>query len=732
MKIRVDRELTSGGIEDSTQFDLSQEDASHIMTILRDTLYSDRILAVLREYSANAWDAHRMAGKADLPIKVTLPTDEEPTLVIRDFGPGLSRADVFNVYTKYGKSTKRDTDNAVGMLGIGSKSGFAYSDSFTVTSWFGGTKSLYVAVLDKSDKGTMNLMHEEPCDLEETGIEIQIAVNPKDIGVFKTRARHLFQHFVPRPDINLDLPELPTSKYDLKNGFLYINSEIDYDDQGWMAVMGCVPYKIDLNKVRDVTPGIGENAYGLSGVLYFDIGDVHINASREELKYNDATKQAIVTKVNALVDEFVSEVLKTLDVKATQWERRCEAEILRRLNLPVLEKILLEGIVHLPKDDAEPKHFFLSCPDSTSRVESIKIHGNTRLFIHDSPRAIKGYNLNYNDRIVRRRSGSSVEDVEKELSEVIQTLGIEGIPVKRLSEMEWVKTRVSYSGGGGVYNAKHAKTMFRLRDNPNFHRPLSRDWEVIEHEPSDDDVFVILDRFEAYGSFSTDIRQDKALCATFIKPFPKVLGYKSTEKKPVNARDCKGKHYREWRAALRDELLKDPKAVKLLETYRYHKAMRVYIGYYDRKRYDQLPKLLGKEHPISQWLERRDNAEKAWDKLDHATKVAIEGLASIQAEDTMSEADDQLQAIKKTYPLLFRSPNGDMSDLWDDDAALWIEYVQLIDKVSAITTLTSEEDHDEDSVHPDQRVDQRRVGGEDPHGSEERRELRVVAGGAAG
>lgn len=54
-------------------FDISQEDTVHI---LRSTLYSDKIAAVVREYSANAWDAHREVGKADVPIQVTLPTAE--------------------------------------------------------------------------------------------------------------------------------------------------------------------------------------------------------------------------------------------------------------------------------------------------------------------------------------------------------------------------------------------------------------------------------------------------------------------------------------------------------------------------------------------------------------------------------------------------------------------------------------------------------------------------------
>ena len=47
-----------GSMEVSAEFGISKGDEAHLMQILRDTLYSDKVLAVLREYSSNAWDAH--------------------------------------------------------------------------------------------------------------------------------------------------------------------------------------------------------------------------------------------------------------------------------------------------------------------------------------------------------------------------------------------------------------------------------------------------------------------------------------------------------------------------------------------------------------------------------------------------------------------------------------------------------------------------------------------------
>ena len=72
---------------------------------------------------------------------------------VRDYGPGLSHDDMFRVFTRYGRSTKRDSNEVVGMLGIGSKSGFAYADTFTVVSRHGGRVRTYVAALDESEIG---------------------------------------------------------------------------------------------------------------------------------------------------------------------------------------------------------------------------------------------------------------------------------------------------------------------------------------------------------------------------------------------------------------------------------------------------------------------------------------------------------------------------------------------------------------------------------------------------
>jgi hypothetical protein len=112
-------EIERGGSMIESAFGISEKDSVHIVNILRDKLYSNKILAVVREYSTNAQDAHAEAGKKDVPIRVTLPGPLDPTFRVRDFGPGLSEEDIRTVYALYGASTKRNSNEVVGQLGLG-------------------------------------------------------------------------------------------------------------------------------------------------------------------------------------------------------------------------------------------------------------------------------------------------------------------------------------------------------------------------------------------------------------------------------------------------------------------------------------------------------------------------------------------------------------------------------------------------------------------------------------
>lgn len=106
------------------------EGARRMMEMLVN-LYADRRLAVAREYVSNAVDATRVAGSSE-PVAVTTPTLIEPNLVVTDRGSGMSIAEVEATFLAFAASSKRDSNDMIGGLGVGAKSAWALAESFLV------------------------------------------------------------------------------------------------------------------------------------------------------------------------------------------------------------------------------------------------------------------------------------------------------------------------------------------------------------------------------------------------------------------------------------------------------------------------------------------------------------------------------------------------------------------------------------------------------------------------
>jgi hypothetical protein len=164
----------------SESIDFSIGSPEMVINIMRNKLYSDKIRVVVQEYLCNARDAMREVGNTVDRIQVTLPTDQEPVLKIRDFGPGLSPERIRDVFVKFGNSTKRSTDTQTGGFGVGAKSAWAYTDAFLIISYYNGSETHYAAHIGSKSTGTLDKISEQ-ATTEKNGVEIQIGVN-KEIG----------------------------------------------------------------------------------------------------------------------------------------------------------------------------------------------------------------------------------------------------------------------------------------------------------------------------------------------------------------------------------------------------------------------------------------------------------------------------------------------------------------------------------------------------------------------
>lgn len=671
---------TTGSIA-SAQYGISADNVEHIMAILRDGLYTDAILAILREYAANGWDAHRLVGKHAVPIKITLPTRYESTLRIRDYGPGLSLDDVLSVYTQYGASTKRTSNDEVGCLGIGSKSGFAYADSFTITSWHDGVVRVFVAVKFETDEGNescrVDLLSELPCDPTETGIEIQIATKAGDHYDFERTARRLYKHMTPRPDINIELPALPDERTVLTHGVISPGAG------EWVAVMGCIPYRVNLAQLdaKLISPALAH----MSGELTFPIGGVTMSANREELKYSNVTRTALIQKANDLVDEFVTQALKTLESGSLDgWQTRLQIQVLAKLDLPLPDKWkpFAEGfakVVYQPGD--------FTITHNKGACTRLAIDVNTRLLIDDTGNELSGYSLSADDYVVRSPSKTPAE-LRVALDAALVTSGLTGVKIGLLSTLYWTAPVVPQKRKS---NPKHRARMFQLTSAHKGKAPWSENWEPVTRIPTADDVYIVIENFKPceghlgandYKDFWSEYAEDQRLTQGFGEALPTVYAYKTTEKKPLTATPD-GTHYREWRKTLAAGLL-TPERITLIGAY--WRAHPESGRYHDNQTpgtsgLKYLTKQLGEDHPIIAFYLSAADANKA---IVERQKAAIKALATRNDLGfNKSAAHLALSLLKKRYPLLSRAG---WRNLWDegygDDKHArdeWIEYVQLRD-----------------------------------------------------
>lgn len=326
-----------GTILGSMDYRVEARNLRHLVKLIRDSVYEDKELAPLREYATNALDAHTEFGNPEVPIRIVLPTLFEPTLKIRDFGPGLTPDEIRDVYISIGESTKRETNKQIGSMGLGSKSGFAYGDSFIVTSWKGGVKTVYNNVLDDSIESgcRCDILSRQGCGNDEHGIEITIPIRNEDIGVFPNKALQLFKYWDVFPDIeNLDdnLKNSTLEEYNkpsiLSGDNWVIKPKTNrYSSGESVVIMGNIPYPIKWNILEDKMSFKTSNdrvifRFLKSNSVVFKVqnGDLDFDVSREGLQYTDKT----VGCLSRMVEEISSSIFDIVNNRVSKanniWE----------------------------------------------------------------------------------------------------------------------------------------------------------------------------------------------------------------------------------------------------------------------------------------------------------------------------------------------------------------------------------------------------------------------------
>ena len=358
MKINAESTITeTNATGNSTVFKIKT--SATAFKILSEGLYSNKIGSMIRELICNAYDAHCAAGTTDIPIDVELPMVTNPTFRIRDYGTGLSEADMQTIYTTYFESTKSGDNKYIGGFGLGSKTPLCYNtEQFFVCSYYNGKKYVYNVSIGSNGAPVLTKWLEENTD-EPNGLELKISIDTQDITNFK----YEFYKFMIWTDIKVNRigydndfervkyePILPLGDAYRLNVDAFVNSEtlpVEYRSipmekfdgyfakQNFMVQVGKVAYfakyetifKAYEKIVPDYVNEILSEAERLSFVhnyrkvefiqavfgsasifenivdavpplcLKFNIGEVEVTASREDISYTESTIKTISIKL---------------------------------------------------------------------------------------------------------------------------------------------------------------------------------------------------------------------------------------------------------------------------------------------------------------------------------------------------------------------------------------------------------------------------------------------------
>jgi len=315
MKLREDDNVVLSNTKNETRFTINA--SAKAFKILSDSLYSRKIEAIVRELSCNAYDSHVQAGYPDRKFELTLPSVWTPEFVVEDFGVGLDADDIENIYTSYFTSTKTDSNDVIGALGLGSKTPFSYTNTFNITSRKNGVEYTYNAYINSAGEPSVSLLSSSPTD-KCNGVRISVPVRESDFWQFRTDVVKVISWFHNAPVIN-NLPDtIDNSNAVRLKELRYFWKHDRYSGDTVTAVMGNVAYVIpDVSEKFDVHFNTGELAFIENNRIFieFDIGDLDVAASRETISFDEHTIEVFVSKLKDVITGYTKDIeLKLADI----------------------------------------------------------------------------------------------------------------------------------------------------------------------------------------------------------------------------------------------------------------------------------------------------------------------------------------------------------------------------------------------------------------------------------
>jgi hypothetical protein len=678
----------------SFNFGIDEEDMSVIAGFLEDKIYTDKVLAVVREISANAADAHVEAGTPEKPFLVQLPTDFEPHFKVIDYGLGLSEEKLRTVFTRYGKSTKRGSNGFVGCLGLGCKSPFAYANSFLVISRNGGRKFIYNAT--KDDKGINRLIKlSEEETTEPSGLEICVPVAAEDFDTFKRRALELYRWFKVKPEVHGITDAEKASLCPERTVVVPGNNWALYSEGRARAIMGNIGYELNAYSI-DGLDYKEKTLFNLGVELEFDIGALDIVISREGLEYTEKTSKAIKERVAAVLSGIQGLVQEKFDNCATLWDAKCYfGEIYDQSTNHEFYKFRELVNKNFSWKGIEIKSDSLKCDDiDVHRVlrdynykvklgerGQITARQNT-LFVINDLNSYRGAKTRLGPVLAQHPGGVYLFTFksETERETFVKDNHLQSVPFKNLSEYPYNKV----VGGNGTFNTKYSAKTFVLNDSVSgYGRDKSVFWDEAEVDLQKGGVYVVLERFKASvfnneyhgGDINSLISRIEKLGVSFDE----VYGFKPSyvEKNPLPANWISLDKY------IQDTLTKHFQASNLAEGY----ANSSELGKlpYDASKFAEFIKRkkikLDSNGVASEFVEAYNLIKKNVNSMEELKSLVNRYQIQIPELKPSFDLCELWQKVLAKFSMLSLLDSGYFQSYRDDENKPLVDYITELDKI---------------------------------------------------
>lgn len=338
MKITTKDEIDNKNFQPKFEKTFGIKDEAFILQILRTNTYSDPIGSICREVISNCRDSHREAGKSDIPVEVELVKDDlsesKISLVFRDFGVGLSPERVNEVYTVYGESTKRTSNEFTGGFGLGAKTPFAYTDSFSVVTIHNGVKYTYQLVIDKSEKGKVIEVDRQLSELPNQ-TEVIIPIEEKDISKFTEKLLYSVSYWDIKPkfigfeDIRFNGDSVISYLANLQNQNIFYQNKFGkivktdnlVNNETCIVLIDKIAYPLNFSSLKRNKLDERLDYRSKTLIIEFGNGEIDLSVSREQLYYSKKTIVKVERKITQFINSTKSDLENEISILKTPIEK---------------------------------------------------------------------------------------------------------------------------------------------------------------------------------------------------------------------------------------------------------------------------------------------------------------------------------------------------------------------------------------------------------------------------